>query len=141
MWRNLCEISCGRFPWKLKDENLQKKSPQLRCFFGQSFEIDRPKNSPEFRSGRLRPQRFGWSSERSLLCRPDKQMPRSLGQQVPSMGISVLQHEAAEDKDGQRAQKLIRGFIRGQEWNTNFFLYQANGRGGFGSQTAADPLW
>ena len=23
----------------------------------------------------------------------------------------------------------------------NFFLYRANGRGGFGSQTAADPLW
>ena len=33
MWRNLCEISCGQFPWKLKDENQRKNSPRFRRIF------------------------------------------------------------------------------------------------------------
>ena len=42
MWRNLCEISCGHFPWRLEDENLRKKtSLKFRRVFHQSFEIDR----------------------------------------------------------------------------------------------------
>ena len=54
MWRNLCEIFCGHFPWKLKDENLRKISPKLRRIFRQSFQIDRPKFHPKFALGRYR---------------------------------------------------------------------------------------
>ena len=56
MWRIMHEISCGHLSWKLKDENLRKISPKLRRIFRQPFEINRPRISPEFRSGGLQPQ-------------------------------------------------------------------------------------
>ena len=33
MWRNLCEISCGQFPWKLKDEINRKFRKNFAAFF------------------------------------------------------------------------------------------------------------
>ena len=43
------EISCGNFPWKLKDKNLQTFSPNFR----RSFRPSLAQISPELRSGRL----------------------------------------------------------------------------------------
>ena len=37
MSRIFREISCGHFPWKLKDEYLQKVSPNFRCTFHSSL--------------------------------------------------------------------------------------------------------
>ena len=51
--RNLREISCGQFPFKLKDENQRNISPKFRSVFSSvSLKIS-SKFSPEFRSGRL----------------------------------------------------------------------------------------
>ena len=46
VWRNLCEISCTHFPWKLKDENPRKKSPKFRCIFHQSLKLADQKFHP-----------------------------------------------------------------------------------------------
>ena len=54
MSRILREISCDRFSWKSKDENLQKVSPNFHRIFRPSL----VKISPELRSGRLWAQFF-----------------------------------------------------------------------------------
>ena len=40
MWRNLCEISCSQFPWKLKDENQRRISPNFALGnYGPNFRV------------------------------------------------------------------------------------------------------
>ena len=68
VWRNLREISCGHFPWKNKGENLWKNSSKFRRIFRQSFQIDRPKISPEFRSGELQAQQIYQQPEYITWC-------------------------------------------------------------------------
>ena len=52
MSRIFCEIFCGHFPWKLKDENLRKISPKFRRIFRRSLR----KILQELRSGGSRAQ-------------------------------------------------------------------------------------
>ena len=47
MLRTFREVSCGHFPWKLKDENQQNFSPNFHCSFHPSL----AQISPELRSG------------------------------------------------------------------------------------------
>ena len=71
------EIFCGHFPWKLKDENLQKISPKFRRIFRRSLR----KISQELRSGGLRAQEnLTTSSDANCRCQ-GRPFQRSLFQQ------------------------------------------------------------
>ena len=75
MWRNWCEISCGQFPWKLKDENQQKFHQNFAAFFISLLEMYGQNFHPTFvlgnygRKNKLhdKPPK-GWSQKLQRKC-------------------------------------------------------------------------
>ena len=73
MGRNLCEISCGQFPWKLKDENRRKVHQYFAAFFISLLEIYGQKFHPNFALGSYGHNFFSWRAFRprkKYLCPP-----------------------------------------------------------------------